>query len=39
MEESNVDELNSRLQALEKRVYGERGQTNKPVKVMWLWEW
>ncbi|KAF4087922.1 hypothetical protein AMELA_G00077240 [Ameiurus melas] len=32
MEESNIDELNARLQTLEKRVYGERGQSNKPVK-------
>ncbi|TTA40556.1 Dual specificity protein kinase Ttk [Bagarius yarrelli] len=33
MEGSRVDELNSRLQALEKRVYGEHGNSNdKPVK-------
>lgn len=35
MEGRNIDELNARLQTLEKRVYGERGQNNKPVKVMW----
>ncbi|XP_026140567.1 dynactin subunit 3 [Carassius auratus] len=31
---NNVDELDARLQLLEKRVYGERGggRTNKPVK-------
>lgn len=33
MDEVNLNDLDSRLQALEKRVYGERVQTNKPVKV------
>ncbi|KAF5905732.1 dual specificity protein kinase TTK, partial [Clarias magur] len=32
MEGSGADELDNRLQALEKRVYGERGQSSKPVK-------
>ncbi|KAK3551986.1 hypothetical protein QTP70_031630 [Hemibagrus guttatus] len=32
MEGSNIDELTTRLQELEKRVYGERGQNNKPFK-------
>lgn len=38
MEGSNVDELNARLQSLEKRVYGERGQSSKPVKVLRFWD-
>ncbi|KAL0173255.1 hypothetical protein M9458_033566, partial [Cirrhinus mrigala] len=34
---NNVDDLDARLQVLEKRVYGERGgKTNKPVKVIRL---
>ncbi|MCI4374031.1 hypothetical protein PGIGA_G00001240 [Pangasianodon gigas] len=32
MEGSDIDELNARLQSLEKRVYGDRGRSNKPVK-------
>lgn len=39
MEGSNIDELNTRLQVLENRVYGEHGRNNKPVKVIGLWEW
>ncbi len=32
---NNVDDLDNRLQLLEKRVYGERGgKLNKPVKVI-----
>ncbi len=34
---NNVDDLDARLQLLEKRVYGERGgKLNKPVKVIRL---
>ncbi|KAI4904068.1 hypothetical protein NFI96_033887 [Prochilodus magdalenae] len=32
MEGSGVEDLDTRLQALEKRVYGEHGKNNRPVK-------
>ncbi|XP_062847374.1 dynactin subunit 3 [Trichomycterus rosablanca] len=32
MDEANLNDLDARLQTLEKRMYGERAQTNKPVK-------